>query len=142
MFPLITTKIKDDILNWLCANIPLGEPSDINCVELENKIGINSDALGAILDDFAEMGLIDSLIVLAEEGGLFIVTLKLKAHSLVQTGGFAIIDALNEANIQKLLFELDSLRKQLKPDQLDTYNKIASIISSIATVLTAYSGKE
>ncbi|GAB3949933.1 hypothetical protein GCM10028805_27120 [Spirosoma harenae] len=51
------------------------------------------------------------------------------------------MDALNEANIQKVLYELDNLKRQLKPDQFDTYNKVTTIMASIATVVTAFNTK-
>lgn len=42
-----------------------------------------------------------------------VITLTGKAYDLLQRGGFAVMDALNEANIQKLLYELDVPKKQL-----------------------------
>ena len=67
--------------------------------------------------------------------------LRVKAHSFMQRGGFAVEDALNEANIQKILLELDNLKKQLKPDQIDVFNKVTTIAASIATVFAAFSNK-
>ena len=91
-----------------------------------------------ILESFSELGLIADLNPM--RGGHFLV-LKLKAHDLFQRGGFSVMEALNEANIQKILFELETLQKQLKPDQIDALNKVTTIASSLATVLSAFYGK-
>jgi hypothetical protein len=141
MLPLITTKIKDDTLQWLCHNVPLSQLTQINLPGILNTTNVDSGTIRAILEDFREIGLLENLILTEEEEGDILLTLKLKAHSFVQRGGFAVEDALNEANIQKILLELENLQKELKPDQVDAFNKAASIASSIATVLTAFSDR-
>ena len=52
-------------------------------------------------------------------------------HDFAQKGGFVIQEEIFKANIEKLGFEIDNLRKQLAPDKLDTLNKISSIASAL-----------
>jgi predicted lipoprotein len=52
------------------------------------------------------------------------------------------MDSLNEANIQKLLYELDVLKMQLQPDQTETINKVTTIMASIATIAQAFGNVE
>ncbi|QMW02291.1 hypothetical protein [Spirosoma foliorum] len=138
MLPLITTKIKDDTLHWLCAHVRPGRMVEFNSQSLQETVGVDRETMNVVLEDFEEMGLISDLN--PTRAGAFLV-LKVSAHNLFQQGGFAVMDALNEANIQKVLLELENLQKQLKPDQVDAYNKVASLLSSIATIYTAFAAK-
>lgn len=139
MLPLITTKIKDDTLQWLCVNVRPGRLVQIDMSDMLNTVNIDFDTLNAVLYDFEELDLIESLNM--RRTATFLI-LKVRAHDFFRQGGFAVIDALTEANIQKLLYEIESLAKQLKPDQLDTFNKIASIASAVATVAAAFSNNK
>lgn len=141
MLSLITTKTKDDVLRWLCHNAHPGQLTQINLPAIISSTSADYHTVRVIIEDFQDMGLVENLILAEEDGSDIILTLKVRAHTFLQRGGFVIEDALNEANIQKILFDLENLQKQLKPDQLDAFNKIASIASSIATVLVPFFGK-
>ncbi|GAB3969596.1 hypothetical protein GCM10028806_16100 [Spirosoma terrae] len=133
MLPLITTRIKDNLLKWLCQNVRVEQITDVDFDELEQLTGLDADTLEGVLIGFKDMGLISEI----QWRGDY-MSLKMKAHDLYRNGGFVITDALTEANIQKLLYELDHLKQQLKPNQLETFNKVASIVSAIATVYTTF----
>lgn len=139
MLPLITTKIKDDTLQWLCQYMRPGDLAEIDHNDLLNLLDVDFDTLLAMLEDFEELGLVTSLTS-ARNGidGIILLSLKIKAHTFIQQGGFAVLDALTEANIQKILLELDNLKKQLKPDQVEAVIKLTSIASAIATVFAAF----
>ena len=137
MFPRITTQVKDDILHWLCDNAPLGRADDIDLPGLKNSVYFDYDTLYAVLKDFQKEGLISNFST-GFGSMTFVLSLEVKAHTLLQSGGFAVIDALNEANIQKILLELENLKKQLEPNQLESINKAATIMASIATVAGAF----
>jgi hypothetical protein len=47
MLPLITTKIKDDALQWLCNNVPVGPPVDVDDESLTEVIGVDERAIKA-----------------------------------------------------------------------------------------------
>jgi vacuolar-type H+-ATPase catalytic subunit A/Vma1 len=140
MYPQITTKTKDDVLQWLCHNVRPGQIEQIDSDALMTVSNIDFGTVRAIIEDFQEIGLVSGLIK-SEEDGLILLILKVKAHDFLRQGGFAVQDALNEANIQKILLELEHHQKQLKPDQMDSINKITAIASSLATVLAAFSDK-
>ena len=57
--------------------------------------------------------------------------LRTDAHDYAQKGGFVAQEEVFKANIDKLLLEIDNLKKQLRPDQLDTANKISGIASAL-----------
>ncbi|AUD06842.1 hypothetical protein [Spirosoma pollinicola] len=111
---------------------------DFEFQPLQEIVGVDSDTMYIVLEDFRELGLISQLNPMRAGTQ---IRLQSKAHTFFLRGGFAVEDALNEANIKRILYDLESLQKQLKPDQLDAFNKIASIASSIATVLTTFSDK-
>ena len=138
MLPLITSQMQDATLQWLCSNVRLGDMVPFDWHELLNTTGIDDETMEVILEDFEERGLIKNFN-LARIGPALI--LKVEAHKFHQKGGFTVMDALNEANMQKLLYELDNLKKQLKPDQLDTLNKVTTIMASIASVIVAFNPK-
>jgi hypothetical protein len=141
MLPIITSQLKDSTLHWLCHNVPLGQLEQIDVDSLLEATNADLYTISAILEDFNEIGLFEKLILNSED--IFVV-LKARAHDLLNRGGFSVIDALNEANIQRILFELDNLKKQLKPDkpdQLEILNKITTIAASLTTVLAAFSAK-
>ena len=142
MLPLITTKIKDDTLKWLCHNVRPNQLTQIDLPSILNIANVDSDTIRAILEDFHEIGLIENLILTEEDEGDILLILKVKAHTFIQRGGFAVEDVLTEANVQKILLELENLQKQIKgkPGQLETFNKISTIVSSIAAVYAAFSG--
>lgn len=135
---LITTKIKDDTLQWLCANVPVGQIVDVDKESLAGVIGVDDDAVTALIKEFGHLGLVDQVEPMRVGT---VLALTVKAHDLLLRGGFAVMDALNEANIQKLLYELDVLKKQLQPDQTETLNEVTTIMASIATVAQAFSDK-
>ena len=142
MFPLITTKLKDDTLQWLCHNVRPGQPQDIDYQIYLDAFNVDYETLLAILYNFQELSLIEKLTTSRDKS--IMLTLKVKAHDFVQQGGFAVMDALNEANIQKILWELEVLKKQLsaeKPDRLEVINKVSSVMSALTTVLAAFSDK-
>ena len=61
----------------------------------------------------------------------FSLILLTEAHNFYLKGVFAIQEEIFKANIEKLGFEIDNLKKQLSPDKLDTLNKISFIASAL-----------
>lgn len=54
----------------------------------------------------------------------------------IMRGGFTVQEELFEQNISKLLLEIDHLKKQLSPDNLETINKLSSIANNVLSGLT------
>lgn len=134
---LITSKTKDEVLNWLSDNVPLGETRPISFFSLSNETSIDIGTLKELIVYFDGRGLVKAEKYNQAKTIIFL-KLTVDAHDLLRMGGFEVIDALTEANIQKLLYELDNLKRQMKPDQLDVFNKVAQIVSSIVTVVAPF----
>ncbi|MEG0518290.1 MAG: hypothetical protein RR555_05420 [Bacteroidales bacterium] len=128
---LITPEYKDDILNRLfnhaeafyilfCDDEPrvIPEVSDFDLIKM--------------LNHFEEKGLIKQQ---RDLGGVE-VEFTVNAHDFIRLGGFKAQDELLKANIEKLGLEIDTLCKDLAPDQLDKATKIATIGSAILSALS------
>lgn len=63
----------------------------------------------------------------------------MEANDFLLRGGFVAQEELLETNINKLLLEIDNLKKQLGPDQLETVNKLSSIASAVFSGLSLFS---
>ena len=55
----------------------------------------------------------------------------IEIHDFANKGGFAIQDEIFKSNIEKLGFEIDHLRQQLGPQNLDTLNKLSAIAAAL-----------
>jgi hypothetical protein len=125
---IITSTVKDKILFYLCDHaipeqVSIGKTSD-TLEELE----IDFDTFNAVMVQFQRFGFIEDLNL---RDFYLSFILRTDAHDFAQKGGFAIQDEVFRANIEKLGFEIDNLKKQLTPDKLDTLNKISSIASAL-----------
>lgn len=129
---MITPELKDRILSDL-VNSPINSEVNINtdC----DRYGIDSDEYFAILQHFERLNLISMDACL---GGEVFIQTHIEAHDLWRTGGFTGQETLLKANIEKLGMEIDKLSRDLSPKQLDTAQKIASIGSSILSVLSLF----
>ena len=63
------------------------------------------------------------------------IILSLKAVDFLAQGGFSSQFELIEANLQKLLLEIENLKKELTPDSLDRLSKLSSIVSGISSAV-------
>ena len=139
MLPLITSKMQDDTLRWLCENVRPEEMTAFDWQGLLNSTGLDEETADLTLISLKDQGLIGNNYNFERIGPALL--LKIEAHKFLQRGGFTVLDALNEANMQKLLYELETLKKQLQPDQLETFNKVTTIMASITTVIAAFNAK-
>jgi len=125
---LITPSIKDRVLFYLQANCPLERLVYIPTNEFLTETEMDFDTLRPILYQFERIGFLQELGV-GRENTSFILLAEL--HDFAHKGGFAIQEEIFKANIEKLGFEIDHLRKQLGPDHLDKLNKLSSIFSAL-----------
>lgn len=132
---LITPKIKDDCLNWICMNCPVEALVQIDQQELLISSGIPFDILAGVLRHFERIGLIEELN--CRRVATFLIV-NAEAHEFVLRGGFLAQEEVFETNIAKLILEIENLKKQIAPDHLDTVNKISSIASAILGGLTLF----
>ena len=124
----ITPSAKDKVLFHLRDNCPLEQLVYVPTKELLNDTETDFDTLTAILYQFERFGFFKEVAVGHENTSIIMYA---ELHDFAQAGGFAIQEEIFKANIEKLGFEIDNLRKQLSPDKLDTLNKISSIASAL-----------
>lgn len=129
---MITPELKDNILN----NLNVGKISfGINIKEAKLKFGVEEDVLDMLLNQFEAHKLLKQY---KSDGGAVFITLKAEYFDHLNHGGYTAQEELLQSNFRKLFWELEALEKQLRPDNIETANKIASIAGNIATALTLF----
>lgn len=134
----ITPELKDSVLNLLCKNFMLERHSSVfkgNVGEIQKLLEIDFNDLNAILTYFQRIGFISDLN--CRPSAIHFV-LKMEASDFQRTGGFTLHETILESNVEQLTLEIQVLKKQLGPDHLDTVNKIASIVGTIFSSITAF----
>ncbi len=124
---VITPAVKDDILSYICIKCPPENFFKIDTEEILRDIECDFNTLDAILSQFQRLNFLSKLGV----GDTTTFVPHLEATDFKQRGGFVAQEEIFETNIKRLLLEVDNLKKQLSPDQLETANKISSIASAI-----------
>ena len=124
----ITPSIKDKVLFHLRDNCPLEKLVYVPTKELLNDTETDFDTLKAILYQFERFGFFEEVGVGHDN---ITIIMHVELHDFAHHGGFAIQEEIFKANLDKLEFEIDFLRKQLSPDKLDSLNKISSIASAL-----------
>lgn len=132
---MITPTIKDDVLKWLCLNL---KPESLYTIDMANLLktaNIDFDTLNSVLTYFQRIGFIEEL---NSRRIAIHLSVRVEANDFLLRGGFVGQEELLETNIMKLLLEIDNLKKQLGPDQLDTINKLSSIASAVFSGLSLF----
>ena len=124
----ITPAVKDKVLFHLRDNCPLEQMVYVPTKELLADTETDFETLRAVLYQFERFGFFKEVGVGRESTSII---MYIELHDFANKGGFAIQEEIFKANIEKLGFEIDNLRKQLSPDKLDTLNKISSIASAL-----------
>ncbi len=124
----IIPSIKDKVLFHLRDNCPLEQMVFVPTKELLTDTETDFDTLRAILYQFERFGFFKEVGVGREN---ISIIMYIELHDFANKGGFAIQEEIFKANLDKLEFEIDLLRKQLSPDKLDSLNKISSIASAL-----------
>lgn len=125
----ITPKLKDDVLNTLCSQIPAERALySLNASELVKQVNSDIESVFAVLKQFERKGLISDLNAHPAALRLILMT---EAVDLKNAGGFQAQEALIKANIDKLFLELE----KHKPELLQKGSAIASILSGIQSGL-------
>lgn len=136
LITIITPQLKDELLVELLATSKYRY--EIDCHELAPSFNTKPFILHIMLQQFAELGLIDY----PNDGrGYGKVTIRAKAHDFYLHGGFAVQEEILKANIEKLGRELEVLAASLTPDLADKAAELSSIGANILTALAAVCGK-
>lgn len=125
---MITVAIKDNVLFYLCKEAIPEQVSSGSTNDILKELELDFDTFNAVMTQFQRFGFVEDLNL---RRSYLSFILRTDAHDFSQKGGFAIQDEILKANIEKLGFEIDNLKKQLGPDKLDTLNKISSIASAL-----------
>lgn len=126
---MITPSIKDKVLNKLVEGDTLKKEFDL--YSLSGELGIDPEALDAILKHFEDLGLCR---VRWYMGGNFHVMLDIKAHDMALHGGFTAQEEHLRDSLKKLQLELDHLR----PSFPERAARITGIIADIGTALDLF----
>lgn len=124
---IITPAIKDKILNYLVTDCPLEQLVYSPTEEVLKEADTDHDTLYAVLSQFQRLGFLKEFAM--QSTVTFI--LHAEAHDFALKGGFTVKEEVFEANIKKLMLEIDTLKKQVGPDHLDKVEKIASTASAL-----------
>lgn len=125
---IINSIVKDKVLFYLCAQAVPEQISSGIVSDILKSLNIDFNTFNAVMIQFQRLGFIDDLNL---RNTYLSFVLRIEAHDFVQKGGFAIQEEIFKANIEKLGFEIENLKKQLSPDKLDTLNKISAIASAL-----------
>jgi hypothetical protein len=132
---IITPVIKDKVLFYLCTEALPEKLSQGKTKEILTELELDFDTFNAIMNQFQRFNLIEDLNIRRTDISFILL---LESHDLAQKGGFVAQEEVFKSNIEKLILEVDHLKKQLSPDQLDSANKISAIASAIFSGLTLF----
>lgn len=121
---------KDSVLKLLCTSFTPEQLVQFSVPAALKKLDLTFDEFNAIMKSFQRLGFIGELNLRRNVG---FTVLQVEANDYYLRGGFAFQEDLLEKNIEKLLLEVDNLKKQLAPKHLETVNKISSISATILT---------
>jgi hypothetical protein len=125
---LITPYLKDRLLTYLLNNCVPEQLISVKPNAILNELAMTFDTFNAIMVQFQRIGFVEELN-LRRVAIQFI--LSVEAHDFAIRGGFVAQEELIEKNLNKLLLEIENLKKDLGPQKLETLNKLAGIASGI-----------
>lgn len=131
----IDYSVKDRVLNALCESTPAEHDLPIDLPALLKKSGIDFDTLNAVLTYFQRIGFIGRLNCRRTHLSL---ELRTEAFDSFNRGGFTAQEELLKKEIEKLLYEIESL----KPSMPEKVNTITSIAANIATALGLFLSRQ
>jgi hypothetical protein len=126
---MITPKLKDFILTHL-TNSGVTIMYDLN--DAEKYYNTDGEILELILDQFENKELIK---IRKFMGGTGMITLTADAFDFISRGGFTAQEEFIQANIEKLITEIEVLKKELGPHHLNTIEKLANIAAGVSAGL-------
>lgn len=130
---IITPEIKDKVLVvLLSANSP---SFDLDYRDSKIDYGIEPLNVKLILDQFQDLDLIKVTYMIGNRARIHI---SAKAMDLHRHGGFVGEEEILKSNLEKLGLELDTLSKNLMPDNIEKASKISQIASAIMQGLTLF----
>lgn len=122
---MITSEMKDRVLNLLVqSSVDMQCNFDMKYLAKSLDIGFNE--LDSIINQFESLGFCSVTKCL---GGHTYTVFTADAHDFLIRGGFFVQEEIFRKQIEKLLFEIESL----KPSMLDKVETITTIAANIRT---------
>lgn len=135
---LITPAQKDAVLAYLCNNADNFESlEEFETSHIFKELNISSNLLDSILTYFSRHGYIREY---NNRNTIIFLIINMEANDLYRAGGFLNVEIKYKGELEKLLLELETLKKDTPPDKLDKVEKISSIGSAIFQILTSLIG--
>lgn len=131
----ISPQLKDKVLNYLCDECPLEQQVSDNTKNTLKELEISFDEFNAIMNQFQRYGILEDLNLRHNHCSFVLLT---EAHDYVRQGGFTIQEEVFKGNIEKLMLEVENLKKEIAPDHLESINKISGIASAILSGLSIF----
>jgi hypothetical protein len=135
MISIITPEIKDTVLKYLCTNATPEQIVSGKTADDLKELGLSYDTFLAVMTLFERIGLLAELELSKKEVSFI---LRTEAHDLYLKGGFTAKEELFENNLNRLLFVMDELKKQLGPDHQNTVNKLSAIAAQLLNGIALY----
>lgn len=132
---MITFREKDEVVAYLLS--AKDAIVFLECSDVFPGGEISKDELELILKQFVDRRLLS--YVKRVGSGRFQVELTANMHDLFLHGGFMATEELLKANLEKLGYELEELRKSTDPAVLSRVKSIAEIAASVSSVLGLFS---
>jgi hypothetical protein len=132
---LITPQHKDRLLTYLFNHCVPEQMTSGNPKEVLNELEMTFETFNAIMTQFQRFSFVEELN-LRRVAVSFV--LRTEAHDFLIRGGFVAQEELLETNLNKLLLEIQNLKKELGPQRLETVNKLAGIASSILSSIDLF----
>lgn len=124
---MITTKQRDDILEILMdADGELTLDGEV----IADQMGISPREVMKVVDYLTNRGLIDYL---GMAGYLFQATFTMEGDDFYNRGGFEYEETIASAEVNKLMYELESLADKIPSDK---YNKIMTTLGVVISALS------
>ncbi|TWI80558.1 hypothetical protein IQ13_3236 [Lacibacter cauensis] len=132
MVEVLTPALKDKLLEYIVKNAELEKHVFGHREQFVKETELSISLLQAALYQFERLGLLKDVGI----GSLSVeFTATAELHDFYLRGGFTVKEEILEKNIEKLMFEIDHLKKSLTPDQLDTANRLSSIAQGIGAAV-------
>lgn len=129
---IITPQLKDQVLGYLCKYCIPDRSATHSTKFIIDSLSCSFDTFNACMQQFRRMKLISDLNLRQDYCDFILLS---ESHDIMRRGGFVCQEEILLTNLNKLLSEVEILRKELEPNKLDTANKVAGIASALSAAI-------
>lgn len=131
---MLTSEMKDKLLDWLVKQGELETSLTVRSEDLMRETGLTENQLHSLFNQLLDRG------YLRDYGfyfGTFQWMARLELHDFWQKGGYLFQEQQWRTEASKMQLEIDLLLNQLGPDKLDIANKISGVVSGFTSAIAA-----